>query len=81
MEPQTNPDGTYSFDYAVYVDNSEMAMINSEPTGINNMVASSLEYDFILGYPGPIEAPYVTPTMAADKMDEVITTSTMILLG
>ena len=78
---QNNPDNTYKFDYAMYIDDSQMAMINTEPDGVIRMVFSSLESGFLLmGYMGPIEAPYITQTMAADKMDETITT-TMFSLG
>ena len=56
----------------MYVNDSQTAVTDSTPNGVYRMAASSLEAGYIFyGYPGPIEAPLLTPSMAWDKLEDM----------
>ena len=66
----------------MYVDDSQMAVTASTDNGVFRMAASSLEAGYIFyGYPGPIERPVITPSMAWDKLEELTISTVMQALG
>jgi hypothetical protein len=69
-----NTSGTkYQIKHVMYIDNSQTAQIHRELDRLPLLVASSLESVYILlGYPGPIEKLYSTPSVAFDKIVEAL---------
>jgi hypothetical protein len=63
----------YQIKHVMYIDNSQTAQIQRELDRLPLLITSSLESVYILlGYPGPIEKPDSTPSVAFDKIVEVL---------
>jgi hypothetical protein len=70
-EAQQHPNGSFKFQYGMYVDDGLSAIPANEPNGVHRMVASSCKAAYLLlGYPGPIQNPTMPPTMSWDKMQD-----------
>jgi hypothetical protein len=70
-EAQQHPNGSFKFQYGMYVDDGLSAIPVNEPNGVHRMVASSCKAAYLLlGYPGPIQNPTMPPTMSWDKMQD-----------
>jgi hypothetical protein len=66
----------------MYIDDAQTAIPANIPNGVNRLVASSIESCYILlGYPGPINAPIITPVMDWDKLEGFTIQPTMNSLG
>jgi len=66
----TDKDGNFTPEFRMFVDD----LLSAIPRHLKLtklLIASSIEAVYaLIGYPGPIKNPYLTPTMAWDKMDE-----------
>jgi hypothetical protein len=79
---QTNTDGSFKLEYKMYIDDAQSAIPDNVPNGANRLVASSIESCYILlGYPGPIHDPIITPVMAWDKQEGFTIQPVMNSLG
>lgn len=79
---QKHADGSFKLEYKMYIDDAQTAIPACVPNGVNRLVASSIESCYILlGYPGPIDAPIITPVMAWDKLEGFAIQPTMNSLG
>jgi hypothetical protein len=66
----------------MYIDDAQSAIPDNVPNGANRLVASSIESCYILlGYPGPIHDPIITPVMAWDKLEGFAIQPVMNSLG
>jgi hypothetical protein len=81
-QAQHNEDGTLHFRAHMYVDDALTAVTDHTKNGVFRMASSSLEAGYIFyGYPGPIENPLITPSMAWDKLDALTIGPVLEVLG
>jgi hypothetical protein len=72
----------YQIKHVMYIDDSQTAQIQRELDRLPLLIASSLESVYILlGYPGPIEKPHSTPSVAFDKIVEAALGALSTFLG
>lgn len=76
---RTTEGGDHELCYKMYVDDSQTATFAEEEKA-KQLVATSAEATYILrSYPGRIHQPFLTPTMAYDKVEWAIGTQEVIL--
>ena len=76
---QKTPKGEHQFFYRMYVDDSQTASLAHREQA-HQMIASSVEATYLLrGFPGEMHQPFMTPTMAYDKVEYVVGTQEEIL--
>jgi hypothetical protein len=71
---QYDPSGKhFKIKHVMYIEDAQTAQIHSQLGHLNLLIASSLKSVYILlGYSGPIEEPYSTPSVAFDKIVEAL---------
>jgi hypothetical protein len=76
---QQREDGSHKLVYKMYVDDSQTATLASEDNA-RQMITTSTEATYLLrGFPGRIHQPFITPTMAYDKVEFVVEPTAMFL--